>query len=148
MEALLGNTSKQDQKMAKSFIAQLKDVPTVRKKNQDIEIKVGNQALPLKVPDKAFSFLVDIIENMAEGKPYVIILSDELLTSQQAADILNISRPYLVKLLDAGEIPFTKAGTHRRLRLKDILAYKGKMKVKRRKILDNLAKESQNLNLY
>lgn len=134
--------------MAKFFITQLRDVSAIRKKKQDIEIKIGNQALPLKVPDQAFSFLVDIIENIAEGKPYVIILSDELLTSQRAADILNISRPYLVKLLDAGEIPFTKAGTRCRLRLQDILACKKKMKAKRRKILDNLAKESQNLNLY
>ena len=69
------------------------------------------------------------------------------LTAWQAADILNISRPYLVTLMDAADIPYTEVGTSRRLELKDILAYKEKMKAMRRKHLDYLAKETHQLNL-
>ena len=147
MDTLLENTSKQDQRIAKLFMAGLRDVSVVRSSSLDVEVKLPGKEVTLKIPTKAFSLLVRIIGNMAEGKSNAVLPSNEMLSTQQAADILNISRPYLVKLLEAGEIPYTKAGTHRRIELKHVLEYKERLKTNRHKNLDYLAQQSQNLNL-
>jgi len=147
MDTLLENTSKQDQKIAKSFMANLRDISAFHITSLDVEVKLPGKGVALKIPAKAFSLLVRILGNMAEGKSNAVLPSNEMLSTQQAADILSISRPYLVKLLEAEEIPYTKAGTHRRIELKYVLEYKEKMKNSRRKNLDYLAKQSQNLNL-
>lgn len=147
MDTLLENTSKQDQRIAKSFMDHLPDLTTLHIASLDVEVKLPGKDVTLKIPRKAFSLLIKILGNMAEGKSNAIMPSDEILSTQEAADILNVSRPYLVKLLEAEKIPYTKAGTHRRIELNDILEYKEKMKNSRRKNLDYLAKQSQNLNL-
>ena len=77
-----------------------------------------------------------------------IVPTEKVLTTQQAADILNVSRPYLVQLLDSGKIPFSKTGTHRRIRLDDVLAYKERKKSERRASLSELTRLSQELGLY
>jgi len=84
---------------------------------------------------------------MADEKSNTLIPSDAELTTQQAADILNVSRPHIVKLLEEGEIPFKKAGAHRRIELKALVAYDKKLKKTRDKKLAFLAKQAQDLNL-
>ena len=84
---------------------------------------------------------------MAKGKSIALLLSDSEISTQQAADILNVSRPHLIKLLEEGRIPFKKVGTHRRIKLNDLLEYQSKIKNERRQHLDTLAKEAQELNL-
>ncbi|MCY3538259.1 MAG: helix-turn-helix domain-containing protein [Acidimicrobiia bacterium] len=69
------------------------------------------------------------------------------LTSQQAADLLNVSRPYLVRLLEEGAIPFRHVVNRRRIRLTDVLAYRHREELERRRILDELTAEAQNLGL-
>jgi excisionase family DNA binding protein len=84
---------------------------------------------------------------MAEGKSLTLIPSDSEVSTQQAADILNVSRPHLVKLLEKGYIPFKKVGSHRRIELKDIVTYEEKQKKNRKDQLDFLSRQAQELNL-
>jgi excisionase family DNA binding protein len=84
---------------------------------------------------------------MAAGKSIAIILSDTAIGTQEAADYLEVSRPYVVRILEKGEIPFSKAGTHRRIKVADLVAYQKRMKATRSKQLSFLAKQAQELNL-
>ena len=91
--------------------------------------------------------LLDILEKMAHGKSITIIPSDSDITTQQAARILNVSRPFVVKMLENGQIPFAKVGSHRRMKLTDILEYNKRLSDNRRKNLDLLAQQAQDLKL-
>ena len=84
---------------------------------------------------------------MAEGKSIALMPMDTEVTTQQAAEILNVSRPHVIKLLEKGEIPYKKVGSHRRILLQEVLAYESEIKLKRRKKLNKLAEEAQKLNL-
>lgn len=74
--------------------------------------------------------------------------SNKYLTTQEAADILNVSRPYVVKLLEQGDIPYVKAGAHRRIRFDDLMAYKARRDATRRSALSRLTRMSEDLGLY
>jgi excisionase family DNA binding protein len=91
--------------------------------------------------------LVDILAHMAEGEAMVLIPQDADLTTQQAADFLNVSRPFFVKLLEAGKLDFHKVGSHRRVYFRDLLAYKEQSRGERRKALAELADQAQELNM-
>lgn len=89
-----------------------------------------------------------VLEAIAEGGGVAVLPLDAELTTQEAADLLGISRPSLVKLLDQGAIPFRTIGVHRRLRAIDVLAHRKTRDTKRRRALDKLAAENQRLGLY
>ena len=78
----------------------------------------------VELPDGVYRALVQVVEAMRSGLAVSVVPRSHVLTSQQAADVLGLSRPTLIKLLDSGEIPFTRAGTHRRIRLDAVLAYR------------------------
>jgi excisionase family DNA binding protein len=99
------------------------------------------------VPKKAYLLFIEIIEQMAQGKSIHLLSGDSDLTTQQAAEILNVSRPFVVKLLEDGEIPFSKTGSHRRVKLSDVMHYHNKMAKSRKTHLENLARISQELKL-
>lgn len=84
---------------------------------------------------------------MAEGKAISLIPSASEVTTQQAADMLHVSRPHIVKLLEQGTIPFKKVGSHRRILLEDLLKYEAEQKEKKRENLQFLAEQAQELNI-
>jgi excisionase family DNA binding protein len=84
---------------------------------------------------------------MALGKSITILPSETELSTQQAADILNVSRPHIVKLLEEGHLPFKKTGTHRRIDLINLIQYQNRLKATRNEKLDFLTKQAQELNL-
>lgn len=99
------------------------------------------------VPRSAINLLADILAQMAEGNAVRLQAVHSELTTQEAADLLNISRPFLIKLLKNEEIPYRKVGTRRKILSKDILKYKELIDKKRRATLDKLVARSQEWNL-
>jgi len=149
MEAVLERTTKKDQKIAQSTMPLLRETSKRMTKGDSnyIKIAIEGKGEFLKIPKKAMILLFEIMKNMAEGKSLTLIPSDSEVSTQQAADMLNVSRPHLVKLLEEGQIPFKKVGSHRRIELKDILAYEEQQKKNRKEQLDFLSQQAQELNL-
>lgn len=101
----------------------------------------------VQLPPSVGALLLEILEDMAAGRAVAVLRSDAELTTQQAADYLNVSRPFLVGLLEAGEVPFHKVGTHRRVRFEDLRRYKHVTDAARRGALDELAADAQDLDM-
>lgn len=110
-------------------------------------LRVINGEDEIEVPVSALRMLVDILANMAEGNATSIVPIHAELTTQQAADFLNVSRPYLVGLLDRGELAHHKVGTHRRVYFRDLLEYKQALDRKALETMAELAAQAQALNL-
>ncbi len=97
----------------------------------------------IEIPPSAFVALKLAVESLSRGMVVSLLPEGVELTTQEAADLLHLSRPYLVKLLEGGEMPFTKVGTHRRVRLDDVLAYRAVRARKRRDALVELTRLSE-----
>jgi len=102
----------------------------------------------LTVPRAVVDLVAEILRNMAQGRGVSIVPSTAELTTQQAADLLNVSRPFLIGLLEAGEIEYRKVGTHRRVRADDLLAYRAADDQRRREAADELTALGQEMGLY
>jgi len=102
----------------------------------------------ITVPVKAIHMLADILNQMAQGNAVSIVPIHAELTTQQAADMLNVSRPYLIKnILDTGKMAYHKSGTRRKILYKDLLAYKNKDLEERKALMAELAKQAQELGM-
>jgi excisionase family DNA binding protein len=127
----------------------LEDVATdVREHGEGACQIIGPEGQSLTLPESVFYLLERVVEVLARGDAITVVPVHKELTTQQAADILNVSRQYLVRLLDDGKIPFTRTGTHRRVRFDDIMTYKKERDRKRLDSLDELTRASQEYGGY
>ncbi len=101
----------------------------------------------VELPFEAVRLLIDLLNEMAEGNAVSLIPTNTELTTQQAADLINVSRGFMVKLLDKKDIPHRKVGTHRRVLFSDLKAYDEQTKRARSNALDKLTNESQSLGI-
>jgi excisionase family DNA binding protein len=100
------------------------------------------------LPRASLPLLSQILRELGKGKNVVVLATDTEVTTQQAADFLKVSRPYLVKLLEEGKIPFRKVGPRRRVALEALLRYKEQEEAERHRGLDELVAEAQRLGMY
>lgn len=107
----------------------------------------GGADVSVTVPREAFALFLEVLGQMANGNAVTIVPVHAELTTQEAAELLNVSRPHLVELLESGKIPFRRVGTHRRIRASDLVTYQKQDEVERQDALDALAHEAQKLGL-
>jgi excisionase family DNA binding protein len=100
------------------------------------------------LPAAAYRLLVDVLTQMSQGNAVTLIPIHAELTTQEAADLLNVSRPYLIKQIEAGKIPHHKIGRHRRIRFNDLIAYKERVDADRAQAIDELVAQTEALGLY
>jgi len=116
-------------------------------KGEKAQIRIVDGDQDITVPVSAMRMLVDILAHMAEGEAVALIPQHAELTTQQAADFLNVSRPFFVKLLEEGKLAFHKVGSHRRVYFRDLVAYKEQSMEEQRKALDALSAQAQDLKM-
>ncbi|MBM3553487.1 MAG: helix-turn-helix domain-containing protein [Alphaproteobacteria bacterium] len=107
----------------------------------------GRKAMPLDLPPIVTRLLMNILDETAAGNAVSLATTDAEITTQEAAAILNVSRPYLVGMVDKGILPARMVGNQRRLPLQDVLAYKADNRARRRAALADLAAHDQDLGL-
>lgn len=111
-------------------------------------VRIAGTGETVVLPRSVIHLLLDLLANLAGGHAVTIIPAKAELTTQQAADMLNVSRPHLVKLLTDGTIPYRQVGTHRRVSAEDLERYRRKQEIETRKAADKLVELDQELGLY
>jgi excisionase family DNA binding protein len=109
---------------------------------------VGQNHEEVELPPSVLRLLRQVIGHLIRGDHVTLVPLHRELTTQEAADLLNVSRPYLVRLLGEGKIPYRKVGTHRRVLFQDLMEYRQARDAERRRGLARLTQESQDLGLY
>jgi excisionase family DNA binding protein len=109
---------------------------------------IGASGEEIELPDSLYQLLHQVVYHLIQGKAVSIVPVNKELTTQEAADLLNVSRPYLVKLLESGQINYKKVGTHRRVRFADLMAYKQQFKQRQAELLDEMVSLSEEAGLY
>lgn len=136
-----------DADVARAAIRGLRRVQEVHGDSQEpVEIRLDQDEV-IEVPRAALDLMIRVLGKMAAGQGVTVVPMHAELTTQQAADLLNVSRPYLIKLLEAGDIDFRKVGTHRRVMADSLYAFKRKDALARRDATDELTRLSQDLGL-
>jgi excisionase family DNA binding protein len=100
-----------------------------------------------RVPVRLAEVLDHLLQDLAAGRAVQVITLEEEISTQQAAELLNVSRPYLVKLVESGALPHRKVGPRRRLHLEDVLTYRARLDMQRQAALQALADDLQELGL-
>jgi excisionase family DNA binding protein len=127
----------------------LREYDEVRAETQGVAKLVTPEGEEHELPHSVYDVLVDVLHQvLVLGNTVKVMSVDAELTTQQAADLLNVSRPFLIKLLEKGDLEYRKVGTHRRIRLEDLLVYRYQRDADRRRLLDEITSESQALGLY
>ena len=107
----------------------------------------NNTAHAVELPTSALRLLMDVLSELADGNAVRVVPIHAELTTQEAADMINVSRPHLVKLLEEGVLPFHKTGKHRRVRFADVMAFKAERDRSSEKAMAALAAQAQELQL-
>ena len=137
-----------DALLARESLHRLAHYPEAGRSDLRIHIQGGEPpGEDITLPLSAFRLLKDILAEMAQGRAVTLLPVRAEVTTQQAADILNVSRPYLIGLLEEGKIPFRLVGQHRRVRLNDLMAYKRKDDEARRRSAEELTADAQELGM-
>lgn len=116
------------------------------KKGAPMKLRLDDEEM-VKLPAPAAALLLRILEEMARGNAVTITPVHAELTTQEAADMLNMSRPSLIQLLEEGKIEYRRVGTHRRVRFEALMKYKRRLDKERRKVLEELAAYDQELGV-
>jgi len=112
-----------------------------------LNVKIGEDEVDMPLPRDLMTVILEILTEVAQGHSVSVGPEEEELTTSEAAELLNVSRPHLVKLLEEGEIPFRKVGTHRRVQREDVLEYKQRQRKEAEEAMQNLADQAQELGL-
>jgi len=137
-----------DELQARESLRRLSLFPSNSSSELKIQIQGEGQLNEnVTLPLSAFRLLKDILAEMAQGHAVTLLPVRTELTTQQAADLLNVSRPFLIGLLEEGKIPFRLVGQHRRVRLDDLMAFKRKDDEHRQRIADALTADAQELGM-
>jgi excisionase family DNA binding protein len=139
--------SEADALLARESSRLLATHPIGKKASVRIQLLDDDEAEALSVPASALRLFLHLLTEMSRGNAVTLIPTHAELTTQQAADLLNVSRPYMVKLLDEGKLPCRTVGKFRRVRFDDLMAYKRKDDDARAKVLDQLTAEAQELGM-
>jgi excisionase family DNA binding protein len=129
---------------AKAALRALSALPR-KKTSRTVQVRPDGDGRPVSVtvPREAFELFLEILGQMANGNAVTIVPVHAELTTQQAADLLNVSRPFLVGLLVEEKIPHRMVGSHRRVLVADLIAYKQKDEAHRKAVLDELTAEAE-----
>ena len=139
--------SKEEQKTAlESYDALESTLRELQSTNPEIEIEETKEKI--RIPLNALKLLAKILKATSQGKPISIVPIATEMTTQAAAEMIGCSRPHLVKLLETGEINFTKVGKHRRVKYEDVIDYKKKMKANQERLLEEMMRSDEELGLY
>jgi excisionase family DNA binding protein len=131
--------------IAKEAVEKLKPVAAA---GVDVKIRVVERAeIVVPLPARAVALIVELLKTIADGKSVSLIPYGAEMTTNQAADFLNVSRPFVVGLLEKNEIPYRKVGSHRRILMADLLDYKKKSDVRRRAAIGDMVAHAQRNNL-
>lgn len=149
MEALIERTTDREQQIALESLPQVRRLVTsFAKRTEPVTVQVSDHdVVSLHLPAKLFGVLQTILDLMAKGKAFSLIPANAELTTQEAADMLNVSRPYIVKLLKEGALSYKEVGTHRRILLEDLITFSKEMKKKRKEGLEDLTRLGQKYNM-
>jgi excisionase family DNA binding protein len=140
-----GAPSAADTQLAQESSQRLAKILAARQESVRARVQLDGGEEAVAIPLPAFRLLTDILTEMAKGNAVALVPVHAELTTQQAADLLNVSRPYLIELLEKGAIPFRKVGSHRRVLFHDLRAYKQKADRERLQALEELSALDQEL---
>ena len=136
--------SKETAEEAKTALRALSAMQQVQARSRTVQVRPdGGRSISVTVPSEAFELFLEILGQMANGNAVTIVPVHAELTTQQAADLLNVSRPHLVSLLDERKIPFRMVGAHRRVKAADLIAYQQRDEAERKRVLDELTAEAE-----
>ncbi len=139
--------NEEDVRMAEESSRRLAGLKARLRKSLSLHVASDQAEEVIPIPSSVFRLLSEILTNMAMGNAVTIVPSHAELTTQQAADILNVSRPHVIHLIEANQLPHRMVGTHRRVLFCDLMAYKQRNDQSRVTALEELAKQAQELGM-